>query len=133
MSMGEIFDSFTKRDLRDYCEYANSELIKLRQDKRERLEREEEEKTMGYDPELDHYKQPDQERIERKEGSMKAYHVEHILDELVDAGNSIDRAYAIAMYGGNDTVATKLLREASDAVAALHQELGVRLITKETT
>ncbi len=63
---------------------------------------------------------------------MKEYHVEHILDELVDAGNSIDRAYAIAKYGGNDTVVTRVLKEASDAIAALYQELGVRLITKET-
>ncbi len=72
------------------------------------------------------------ERIERKERSMKEYHVEHILDELVDAMTSIDRAYAIAKYGGNDTVATKALKEASDAVAAIYQKLGVRLITKET-
>ncbi len=101
----KLFDSFTKRDLRDYCAAIDSELRELR---RERIERKEEER------------------------SMKEYHAEHILDELVDAMTSIDRAYAIALYGGNDTAVTRVLKEASDAVAALYQELGVRLITKET-
>ncbi len=96
---------------------------------RKRSERLEDEADGWPRVELENYRR---ERIERKEKSMKGYHVEHILDELVDAMTSIDRAYAIAKYGGNDTVVALMLREASDAVATLYQELGVRLITKET-